>query len=235
MKKKIVILGSTGSIGRSTLEVIRKDKKNFDVVLLTANNNFTKLIQQAKEFKVKNVLIKNEKFYLKVKNSLKKTKTRVYSGDASINKIISRKIDLTMSAIVGLAGLQPTVDAIKVSKTVALANKETIICGWHFLSKLKKKYKTEILPVDSEHFSIMELTKNVTDDEIEEIIITASGGPFLRVPRNKLNDIKPKQAINHPNWKMGKKISVDSANLMNKVFEVIEAYKLFGFKKKSIG
>ena len=169
MKKKIVILGSTGSIGRSTLEVIRKDKINFDVVLLTANNNFTKLIQQAKEFKVKNVLIKNEKFYLKVKNSLKKTKTRVYSGDASINKIISRKIDLTMSAIVGLAGLQPTVDAIKVSKTVALANKETIICGWHFLSKLKKKYKTEILPVDSEHFSIMELTKNVTDDEIEEI------------------------------------------------------------------
>ena len=232
MKKKIVILGSTGSIGMSTLEVIRKDKKNFDVVLLTANNNFTKLIQQAKEFKVKNVLIKNEKFYLKVKNSLKKTKTRVYSGDASINKIISRKIDLTMSAIVGLAGLQPTVDAIKVSKTVALANKETIICGWHFLSKLKKKYKTEILPVDSEHFSIMELTKNVTDDEIEEIIITASGGPFLRVPKNKLNDIKPKQAINHPNWKMGKKISVDSANLMNKVFEVIEAYKLFGFKKK---
>ena len=232
MKKKIVILGSTGSIGMSTLEVIRKDKKNFDVVLLTANNNFTKLIQQAKEFKVKNVLIKNEKFYLKVKNSLKKTKTRVYSGDASINKIISRKIDLTMSAIVGLAGLQPTVDAIKVSKTVALANKETIICGWHFLSKLKKKYKTEILPVDSEHFSIMELTKNVMDDEIEEIIITASGGPFLRVPRNKLNDIKPKQAINHPNWKMGKKISVDSANLMNKVFEVIEAYKLFGFKKK---
>ena len=232
MKKKIVILGSTGSIGMSTLEVIRKDKKNFDVVLLTANNNFTKLIQQAKEFKVKNVLIKNEKFYLKVKNSLKKTKTRVYSGDASINKIISRKIDLTMSAIVGLAGLQPTVDAIKVSKTVALANKETIICGWHFLSKLKKKYKTEILPVDSEHFSIMELTKNVTDDEIEEIIITASGGPFLRVPRNKLNDIKPKQAIKHPNWKMGKKISVDSANLMNKVFEVIEAYKLFGFKKK---
>ena len=232
MKKKIVILGSTGSIGMSTLEVIRKDKRNFDVVLLTANNNFTKLIQQAKEFKVKNVLIKNEKFYLKVKNSLKKTKTRVYSGDASINKIISRKIDLTMSAIVGLAGLQPTVDAIKVSKTVALANKETIICGWHFLSKLKKKYKTEILPVDSEHFSIMELTKNVTDDEIEEIIITASGGPFLRVPRNKLNDIKPNQAINHPNWKMGKKISVDSANLMNKVFEVIEAYKLFGFKKK---
>ena len=232
MKMKIAILGSTGSIGQSTLDIIKRDKKNFNVVLISANNNYKKLIQQAKKFNVKNVLIKNKSLYPKVKNLLKKTKTKVYSGDVSINKIISRKIDLTMSAIVGLAGLQPTVDAIKVSKTVALANKETIICGWHFLSKLKKKYKTEILPVDSEHFSIMELTKNVTDDEIEEIIITASGGPFLRVPRNKLNDIKPKQAINHPNWKMGKKISVDSANLMNKVFEVIEAYKLFGFKKK---
>ena len=232
MKMKIAILGSTGSIGQSTLDIIKRDKKNFNVVLLSANNNYKKLIQQAKKFDVKNVLIKNKSLYPKVENLLKKTKTKVYSGDVPINKIISRKIDLTMSAIVGLAGLQPTVDAIKVSKTVALANKETIICGWHFLSKLKKKYKTEILPVDSEHFSIMELTKNVTDDEIEEIIITASGGPFLRVPRNKLNDIKPKQAINHPNWKMGKKISVDSANLMNKVFEVIEAYKLFGFKKK---
>ena len=232
MKMKIAILGSTGSIGQSTLNIIKRDKKNFNVVLLSANNNYKKLIQQAKKFNVKNVLIKNKSLYPKVENLLKKTKTKVYSGDVPINKIISRKIDLTMSAIVGLAGLQPTVDAIKVSKTVALANKETIICGWHFLSKLKKKYKTEILPVDSEHFSIMELTKNVTDDEIEEIIITASGGPFLRVPRNKLNDIKPKQAINHPNWKMGKKISVDSANLMNKVFEVIEAYKLFGFKKK---
>ena len=232
MKMKIAILGSTGSIGQSTLDIIKRDKKNFNVVLLSANNNYKKLAQQAKKFNVKNVLIKNKSLYPKVKNLLKKTKTKVYSGDVPINKIISRKIDLTMSAIVGLAGLQPTVDAIKVSKTVALANKETIICGWHFLSKLKKKYKTEILPVDSEHFSIMELTKNVTDDEIEEIIITASGGPFLRVPRNKLNDIKPKQAINHPNWKMGKKISVDSANLMNKVFEVIEAYKLFGFKKK---
>jgi len=197
MKMKIAILGSTGSIGQSTLDIIKRDKKNFNVVLLSANNNYKKLIQQAKKFNVKNVLIKNKSLYPKVKNLLKKTKTKVYSGDVPINKIISRKIDLTMSAIVGLAGLQPTVDAIKVSKTVALANKETIICGWHFLSKLKKKYKTEILPVDSEHFSIMELTKNVTDDEIEEIIITASGGPFLRVPRNKLNDIKPNQAINH--------------------------------------
>ena len=230
MKKKIVILGSTGSIGKSTLEVIKKDKKNFDVILLTANNNYKKLIQQAKQFKAKNVLIKNEKFFSKVKNSLKKTK--VYSGEISLKKIISGKLDYTMSAIVGVAGLQPTLDAIKISKTVAIANKESIICGWEILSKFIKRYKTKILPVDSEHFSIMELTKNSTDNEIEEIIITASGGPFLNMKKSKLNNIKPRQAINHPNWKMGKKISIDSANLMNKVFEVIEACKIFKFSKK---
>ena len=230
MKKKIAILGSTGSIGKSTLDIIRKDKKNFDVILLTANNNYKKLIQQAKQFKAKNVLIKNHKFYLKVKNSLKKTK--VYSGDISIKKIFSKKLDYTMSAVVGLAGLQPTLDVIKISKTVAIANKEAIICGWDIISKLIKRYKTQILPVDSEHFSIMELTKNANDSDVEEIIITASGGPFLKKPLNKLNHVKPKQAINHPNWKMGKKISIDSANMMNKVFEVIEACKLFKFNKK---
>ena len=232
MKKKIAILGSTGSIGKSTLEVIKKDKKNFNVVYLSANNNYKKLIQQAKEFNVKNVLIKNEKFYRIVRNSLKKNKTKVVSGNTSMNKIISGKLDYTMSAIVGLAGLQPTIDIIKVSKIVAIANKETIICGWEILSKLIKKYKTKILPVDSEHFSIMELTKDVSDKEIEEIIITASGGPFLNRPINRLKNVKPEDAINHPNWKMGKKISVDSSNMMNKVFEVIEATKLFNFDIK---
>jgi len=227
MKKKIAILGSTGSIGQSTLEVIKKDKKNFNVILLTANNNYKRLIQQAKQFKAKNVLIKNKKFYLKVKKSLKKTK--VYSGDISIKKIISNKIDYTMSAVVGLAGLQPTIDAIKISKTVIIANKETIICGWQILSKLFKKYKTKVIPVDSEHFSIMEMTKDVSNNEVEEIIITASGGPFLNTPIKKLKKIKPQQAIKHPNWKMGKKISVDSANLMNKIFEVVEAHRLFKF------
>ena len=231
MKKKIAILGSTGSIGQSTLEVIRKDKKNFNIILLSANNNYKKLVEQAKQFKVKNVLIKNHKFYLNVKNSLKRTKTKVYSGDVSIKRIISKKLDYTMSAVVGLAGLQPTIDAIKISKTVAIANKETIICGWQILSKFIKKYKTEIIPVDSEHFSIMELTKGVSNEEVEEIIITASGGPFLNTPINMLKKVKAKQAIKHPNWKMGKKISVDSANMMNKVFEVVEAYKLFKFDK----
>ena len=231
MRTKIAILGSTGSIGKSTLEVIKKDKRNFDVILLSANKNYKKLIQQAKQFNAKNVLIKSSSFYEIVNNSLKKTKTKVHSGNISINKIILGKLDYTMSAIVGLAGLQPTIDAIKISKTVAIANKETIICGWQILSKLIKKYKTKIVPVDSEHFSIMELTKNVTNEEVEEIIITASGGPFLDTAINKLKNVKPNQATKHPNWKMGKKISIDSANMINKVFEVIEAYKLFKFDK----
>ena len=229
MKKKIAILGSTGSIGKSTLDVIKNNKKNFDVVLLTADNNYKKIIQQAKIFRAKNVLIKNRKFYLKVKNSLKKTK--VYTGDVSIKEIIRGKIDYTMSAIVGIAGLQPTVDAIQISKTVAIANKEAIICGWHILSKYIKKYKTKILPVDSEHFAIMELTKNIQDKDVEEIIITASGGPFLNMSINKMKKVSPSQALNHPNWNMGKKISIDSANLMNKVFEVIEACKIFKFSE----
>jgi len=232
MKKKVAILGSTGSIGQSTLDVIQNDKKSFDIVLLTANNNYKKLIKQAKQFNARNVFIKNKKFYSKVKKSLIKKNIKVYSGNLSLSKIISGKIDLTMSAIVGLAGLQPTVDAIKKSKTVAIANKETIICAWHILSKLKEKYKTEILPVDSEHFSIFELTKNITDDEVDEIIITASGGPFLNTDKKKFKFINPRQAINHPSWSMGKKISIDSANMMNKVFEVIEAYKFFNFDKK---
>mgnify|MGYP001156954706 CR=1 FL=1 len=232
MKRKIAILGSTGSIGKSTLEVIKKDKKNFNVIILSANNNYKKLVQQAKEYKVKNVIIKNKIYFKKVKNLLKKNKTKVYSGDVPLNNIISKKIDFTMAAIVGVAGLQPTIDAVKISKTVAIANKESIVCGWEILSKLIKKYKTRILPVDSEHFSIMELTKDIKDEEVEEIIITASGGPFLNMRRSKLKKVRPKQAIKHPNWKMGKKISVDSANLMNKVFEVIEACKIFKFHQK---
>ena len=231
MKKKIAILGSTGSIGRSTLDVVKRDIKSFNIILLSANNNYKKLIEQAKFFNAKNVLIKNKRFYLNVKNSLKRTKTKVYTGDIPINKIVSDKLDYTISAVVGLAGLQPTIDAIKTSRRVAIANKETIICGWEILSRYIKKYKTEIIPVDSEHFSIMELTRGISNEEVEEIIITASGGPFLNTTINKLKKVKAKQAIKHPNWKMGKKISVDSANMMNKVFEVIEACKLFKFDK----
>ena len=137
MKKKIAILGSTGSIGQSTLKVIKKNKNNFSIVLLSANNNYKKLIDQAKYFKAESVLIKNTKFYQKVKNSLKKNKTKVYCGDTPINKIISSELDYSMSAIVGIAGLQPTIDIIKISKVVAIANKETIICGWNIISKFE--------------------------------------------------------------------------------------------------
>ena len=231
MKKKIAILGSTGSIGKSTFEIIKKNKKDFDVILLSANNNYKKLISQAKEIKAKNVLIKNVMLYDKVKKGLKNNSTKVYTGDTPLKKIINRKLDYTMSAIVGIAGLQPTIDAINNSKTVAIANKESIICGWDILLKEIKKNKTKIFPVDSEHFSIMELSKGFKNEDIEEILITASGGPFLNLPLHKLKKVKPKEAINHPNWKMGKKISTDSANLMNKVFEVIEAFKFFRFNK----
>ena len=231
MKKKIAILGSTGSIGKSTLEVIKKNKKDFNIVLLSANNNYRDLINQAKYFDAENVIIKNEKFYEKVKNSLKKNKTKVYSGNISLDKVVKKKLDYTMSSIIGIAGLQPTLDSIKLSKVVALANKESIICGWDILLKYIKKYKTTILPVDSEHFSIRELTKEVKDEDVEEIIITASGGPFLSKPKNMFHKITPNEAVRHPNWRMGKKISVDSSNLMNKVFEVVEAYKLFNFDK----
>ena len=219
MKKKIAILGSTGSIGMSTLDVVRKNKKDFEIVLLSAKNNYKKLCQQAKEFKVKNVIIYNEFFFEKLKKLLKKNNIKVYSGKISMKKIFTKKIDYTMAAIAGIAGLQPTIDALKVSKQVAIANKESIICGWDILSKIIKKYKTKIIPVDSEHFSIMKLTENSRDKDIEEIIITASGGPFLNLNNHKLKKVKPKQAIKHPNWKMGKKISVDSANLMNKVMK----------------
>jgi len=230
-KRKIAVLGSTGSIGESTLKVLKKNRSSFIIELLTANNNYKKLIKQAKIFKPRNVLIRNELHYEKVKKSLKNSNIKIYSGNISICNIIVGKLDYTMSAIVGFAGLQPTLDAIKISKIVAIANKESIICAWELLYKQMKKYKTKILPVDSEHFSIMELTKDIKDDEIEEIIITASGGPFLNTPINKVNKASPTEAVNHPKWKMGKKISVDSANLMNKVFEVIEAYKIFKFSK----
>ena len=232
MKKlKIAILGSTGSIGLSTLEVIKNDKLNFSVELLTANNSYIQLIKQAKFFKAKNVLINNKKHYEKVKHSLKNSSTKVFYGNTPVTDILKNKIDCTVSSIVGIAGLQPTLEVMKLCKKVAIANKETIICGWPILLKYKKKYKNEIIPIDSEHFSIMELTRNYKDNDIEEILITASGGPFLKTPLKKFKKIKPAQAIKHPNWKMGKKISVDSANLMNKVFEVIEACKIFDFNK----
>ena len=226
MKKKIAILGSTGSIGKSTIDILRKDKKNFDVVLLTTNKNYREILKQAKEFKVRNIVINNNKHYLNLKKKIKNKKINIFNNFESFNKKFNTKIDFTMSAISGLEGLKPTLNLIKFTKTIAIANKESIICAWNLIQKKLKKYKTEFIPVDSEHFSIWSLLHG-NYNNIDEVIITASGGPFLKLPVSKFKKIKPIHAIKHPNWKMGSKISIDSATLMNKVFEVIEAQRIF--------
>jgi len=229
MKTKIAILGSTGSIGEHTLDIVRKDKKNFDIVLLTANKNYKKLIKQAKDFKVKNILIYNDKYYKYLKKKYKNKKINIFSGKNKLSEIFNRRIDYTMCAISGLDGLKPTLEAIKLSKTIGIANKESIICGWYLIKKKLKKYNTKFIPIDSEHFSIWNLTREYSNDDIEEIIITASGGPLLNLPSRIQKTITPEKAVKHPNWKMGKKISVDSANLMNKIFEIMEANRMFNF------
>ena len=229
MKFKIAILGSTGSIGNNTLDIIGKNRKNFEVVLLTANKNYKKLIKQAKDFKVKNILIYNDKYYEYLKEKFKNKKINIFSRKNKLSEIFNRKIDYTMCAISGLDGLKPTLEAIKFSKTIGIANKESIICGWYLIKKKLKKYNTKFIPIDSEHFSIWNLTREYSNDDIEEIILTASGGPLLNLPNRVQKTITPEKAVRHPNWKMGKKISIESANLMNKVFEIIEAYRMFGF------
>ena len=229
MKKMIAILGSTGSIGKNTLDIIKKDKKNFEIVLLTANKNYKKLIKQAKEFKVKNILIHNDKYYEFLKTKLKGKRLNVFSGKTKLNKIIKKKIDYAICGISGLDGLKPTLDVIKFTRTLASANKESIICGWYLIEKKLKKYNTKFIPIDSEHFSIWNLTKEYSNNDIEEIILTASGGPLLNLPIKVQETITPDKAVKHPNWKMGKKISIDSANLTNKVFEVMEANRMFNF------
>ena len=229
MKFKIAILGSTGSIGNNTLDIIGKNRKNFEVVLLTANKNYKKLIKQAKDFKVKNILIYNDKYYEYLKEKFKNKKINIFSRKNKLSEIFNRKIDYTMCAISGLDGLKPTLEAIKFSKTIGIANKESIICGWYLIKKKLKKYNTKFITIDSEHFSIWNLTREYSNDDIEEIILTASGGPLLNSPIRVQKTITPEKAVRHPNWKMGKKISIESANLMNKVFEIIEAYRMFGF------
>ena len=227
MKKKIAILGSTGSIGKSTIDILRKDKKNFDVVLLTTNNNYREILKQVNEFKVRNIIINNKKHYLSLKKKLKNNKINIFNNFQSFNNKFKSKIDFSMSAISGLEGLKPTLDLIKFSKTIAIANKESIICAWNLIQQRLNKYKTKFIPVDSEHFSIWSLLDGNSNNNVEEVIITASGGPFLKLSLNKFKKIKPQIAVNHPNWKMGKKISIDSATMMNKVFEVIEAQRIF--------
>ncbi len=234
MKKKIAILGSTGSIGKSLLDIINKDKKNFQIKLLTAKNNHTELFKQAKKFKVKNVILTDIKYFELYKTKFLKEKINIYNNFNELKKIINKKLDYVMSSIVGLDGLMPTIKIIKHTKNIAIANKESIICAWNLIKKELDNYKTNFLPVDSEHFSIWYDLKNNSISNVEKIYLTASGGPLLNVPLTKFNKLKIKNVIKHPNWKMGKKISVDSSTMINKVFEIIEAKKIFNLSYKQL-
>ena len=232
MKKKIAILGSTGSIGKSCIDILRKDKNNFEVLLLTANKNYKELYKQSKLLNVKNLIITDKKGYnfLKKKNK----KINIYNDYKCLDKILKKKVDYTMSSITGLDGLKPTLNIIEKTKTIAIANKESIICAWNLIQKKLIKFKTEFIPVDSEHFSIWSLIKNQKKENIEKIYITASGGPFINLPNKRFEKIKLSDALKHPSWRMGKKITIDSATLMNKVFEVIEAKNIFNIDYKKI-
>tara|TARA_B110000444_G_C18847324_1_gene602957 strand:+ start:534 stop:1697 length:1164 start_codon:yes stop_codon:yes gene_type:complete len=229
--KKIVIFGSTGSIGSSLVNIIKKNKKNFEVKLLTANRNYKKIIKQCKILNVRNIIITDKKSFLTTKKILKNSKINIYNNFNSLNKIFKNKeIDYTMSAISGFDGLKPTLNIIKFTKIIAIANKESIICGWCLIKKYLTRHNTKFIPIDSEHFSIWSLINKTKLESIEKIFITASGGPFINHPLNKFKSITKKNALNHPNWKMGKKITIDSATMMNKVFEIIEAKKIFNLK-----
>ena len=234
MKKKIAILGSTSSIGKSLLSIIKKDKKNFKIELLTANTNYKDLIRQAKQFDVKNVVITDLKSFIKLKNFYKGKKINIFKNFDNLKKILPKKIDYVMSSISGIGGLLPTYRIIKHTKLIAIANKEAIICGWPLIKKELNINKTRFIPVDSEHFSVFSLLKNQHKEDIEKIYITASGGPFINLPKSKFKKIKLSDALKHPNWSMGKKITIDSATMMNKVFEVIEAKNIFNLDYKKI-
>ena len=235
MIKTVSILGSTGTIGKSLLNIIASDKKNFQIVLLTADKNHKLLIKQAKKFKVKNLIITNRKSYEILKDKLKKNKSiNIFNNYNCFNKIFKKKIYYVMSSISGINGLPPTLKIIKYTQNIAIANKESIIVAWNLISKELKKNSTNFVPVDSEHFSIWYGLNNYRSSSIDKIYLTASGGPFLNYDYKKLKNIEPKDALKHPKWKMGKKISIDSSTLMNKIFELIEAQKLFNIPKEKI-
>ena len=234
MKKKLAILGSTGSIGNSLLSILLSEKKKFDILLLTANKSYLSLLKQAKKFNVKNLIITDFDSYNLAKKINKNPKIKIYNNFNHLNKIFSKKIDYTMSSITGLAGLEPTIKLIKHTKKIAIANKESIICGWKLIKKELNRCKTNFIPVDSEHFSLWYGLNEFNNNFIEKIYLTASGGPFQKLNLNKLDKVTISQALKHPNWKMGKKITIDSATLINKVYEVIEAKNIFNVKYKNI-
>ena len=225
MKKLISVLGSTGSIGLNSLEIISKKKKYFKPFIFSANKNYKLICNQIIKFKPLYFLINDKKIYKKISKKFKNNKVKIISDYKSIN--FKSKKSITISAIPGIAGLNPVLELIRYSEKILIANKEAIICGWNLIKKKAEKNKTKLIPVDSEHFSILKLLENQKFELIEKIYLTASGGPFLNLTPNQLKKSSLKDALKHPKWKMGKKISIDSATLMNKIFELLEAHKLF--------
>ena len=234
MKKKIAILGSTGSIGKTLLNIVNKEKKNFEIKLLTANANYKKLLKQANQFNVKNIIITNKKSFLHSKKINKNKEIKIFNNFDCLDKIFNKKIDYVMSSIIGVQGLLPTFKSIKFTKNIAIANKESIICGWELIEKELKKNKTSFVPVDSEHFSLWFGLNKIKVENVEKFYLTASGGPLYKTPLSKFRNINKSLVLNHPNWRMGKKITIDSATMINKVFEVIEAKNIFNISYKQI-
>jgi 1-deoxy-D-xylulose-5-phosphate reductoisomerase len=233
--KNIAILGSTGSIGQQALEVIDNNPERFTVEVLTANNNVSLLIEQAKKFRPNVVVIANEEKYEVVRNALVGEDIKVYAGSAALAQVVEMgSIDLVLTAMVGYSGLIPTINAVKAKKQIALANKETLVVAGDLINKLAIENKVDILPVDSEHSAIFQCLAGEYMNPVEKVILTCSGGPFHGMAKETIDKVVAKDALKHPNWDMGAKITIDSASLMNKGFEVIEAKWLFGLKPEQI-
>lgn len=233
MKKQIVILGSTGSIGTQALQVIEEHPDLYEVYALTANNRVDKLIEQARKFQPEAVVIANEDKYQQLKDALADLPIKVYAGAEALCEIVeSGPVNIVLTAMVGYAGLKPTINAIRAGKTIALANKETLVVAGELITELAQQYRTPILPVDSEHSAIFQCLE--MNNPISKVILTASGGPFRTFSMEQLATVTKEQALKHPNWCMGAKITIDSASMMNKGFEVIEAKWLFGVKPEQI-
>ena len=232
MIKKIGVLGSTGSIGTTLLKLINNDE--FEIKFLSANKNYKKLLNQAKKFNVKNLIISNHESFNSAKIFNKDKTIKIYNNFEILNKIVNNKLDYVMSSIVGIDGLKPTFNIIKFTKKIAIANKESLICAWPLIRRELNKHETKFIPVDSEHFTIWSELKNTHKKNIKKIYLTASGGPLLNIGTKKLKNIKMKTILKHPTWNMGKKISVDSATMMNKLYEVIEAKNIFDLNYNQI-
>src|SRR5574344_606605 len=235
MKKNTAILGSTGSIGTQALQVIEEHKDLYEVYCLTANNRIWELAEQARKFMPAAVVIANEEHYDELKKALEDLPVKVYAGaDAPCQIVEEAPIDMVLTAMVGFAGLRPTISAIKARKTICLANKETLVVAGELINELAATYHSPILPVDSEHSAIFQSLVGEDDNEIEKILLTASGGPFRTLSEEQLAKVTKNDALKHPTWDMGAKITIDSATMMNKGFEVIEAKWLFGVKPEQI-